>query len=241
MNSEEPLADENFFDFKCPYCGGAVSFPVADAGFLRDCPDCTRCFILPKVGGEMGSPLPFPMTTPRLVLRRLRRDDLDGLLEVLSDDEMYRFAWGMPLDEDQITRWLENDEMIQLTSRGQPFSLGLEAQESGKLIGYVTLRLEDFQVVMNVFVATSHQRKGFATEAFAVLLDFCFTGISLHRVCGYCDSRNVAACRVLEKVGMRKEGEFLKNSFLNGEWSDTVYYALLDEEYSVAEGAESAT
>ena len=32
------------------------------------------------------------------------------------------------------------------------------------------------------------------------------------------------------EFGMRREGEFLKDRFLNGEWVDTVWLAMLSEE-----------
>jgi RimJ/RimL family protein N-acetyltransferase len=35
----------------------------------------------------------------------------------------------------------------------------------------------------------------------------------------------------MEKAGLRREGEFLKNRWLHGEWTDSVYYAALREEY----------
>jgi aminoglycoside 6'-N-acetyltransferase len=71
------------------------------------------------------------------------------------------------------------------------------------------------------------QRKGFASEALEALLGFCFEGIKLHRVSAACDSRNTAACRLFDKIGLRREGEFLKDSLLHGEWVDTVHYAAL--------------
>jgi RimJ/RimL family protein N-acetyltransferase len=62
------------------------------------------------------------------------------------------------------------------------------------------------------------------------MLDFCFNGIKLHRVTAACDSRNVAACRLLERAGMRREGEFLKDHFADGAWFNTVSYAVLSED-----------
>jgi aminoglycoside 6'-N-acetyltransferase len=65
-------------------------------------------------------------------------------------------------------------------------------------------------------------------------LGFCFEGIRLHRVTASCDSRNVAACGLFEKVGMRREGEFVKNRFSNGEWTNSIWFAALGEEYREA-------
>jgi len=191
-----------------------------------------QSLIAPALGGETGLPLPIPISAPRLVLRRLRESDLDELKEVLGDDRMYRYVSDVPIDENGILHWLEGDARAQLAVGGQGVSLGLESRETRKLAGYVTLMMEDSrQAWVTVFVMCAEQGKGLGTEAVAVLLDFCFSAISLHRVAAACDARNLAALRVLEKVGMRREGKFLQNRFQYGEWADTVYYALLDKEY----------
>jgi len=229
------LTEESFIDFKCPYCGDDVSFPGDCAGFAQACPNCTESVIVPEAAGAAGRGLPIPMTTARLVLRRLQAGDWRDLLECHSDEELFRYVDGRPLGEEEILRWLENDSHVKLTTPNQPFFLGIELQNGGKLIGYLSLNFTDaqrLQAAFSIFVGRSHQRQGLASEAVAALFDFCFTGIKLHRVTASCDSRNVAACRLLEKAGMRREGEFLKDHFADGEWFDTVSYAKLSEESS---------
>jgi len=71
-----------------------------------------------------------------------------------------------------------------------------------------------------------------AAEAVNALLNFCFEAITLHRVTASFDSRDISARRLFEKAGMRREGEFLKDRFLNGQWIDTVWSAMLSEEYA---------
>jgi len=234
------ITEEGFLDFKCPYCGEPVSFPADNAGFAVACPTCMESLIVPADGSEVGGALPFPVTTPRLVLRRLRMGDWKDLLELHSDEELFHYHEGGQLEEEQVIRWLENDSHVKLTTPGQPFCLGIELQDGGKLIGYLSLQFTDpqrLQANLDIFLSRMQQRKGFATEALAVVLDFCFEGISLHRVTASCDSRNVAACRVCEKLGMRREGVSLKDRFVNGQWVDTVYYALLAEEYRQTSGS----
>ena len=70
-----------------------------------------------------------------------------------------------------------------------------------------------------------------AGEALVALLTFCFDGLKLHRVSTWCDSRNTAACRLLEKAGLRREGEFRKDTWMDGQWLDSVWFGLLDEEF----------
>jgi len=234
------ITEESFIDFKCPYCGEPVSFPEVNAKSLQACPSCMEALIVPDVGGEVGRRIPIPITTPRLILRRLRAGDWKDLLEFLSDEELPEYSARAPMDEQEILRWLENDSPVKLTTADQTFYLGLEVQEGGKLIGFVNLRFADpqrLQAEFNVVINPSYQRNGVATDAVTALLDFCFNGISLHRLTASCDSRNIAARGLCEKVGLRREGESLKDRLVNDEWFNTVWYARLEEEHRDHGGA----
>ena len=44
------------------------------------------------------------------------------------------------------------------------------------------------------------------------------------------DVNDLAACRMLEKAGMRREGEFRQERMVKGVWTDTLCFALLQEE-----------
>jgi len=236
------ITEENFIDFKCPYCGEPVSFPQESAGFAQACPNCTESLIVPDDGSEVGRQIPLPITTPRLVLRRLAGGDWKDLLELMSDEEFFRYQDGVPLDEDGVLHWLESDAHVKLTTPDQPLYLGIQVQDGGKLIGYLSLSFTDPQrllVTFSISLNRGFQRKGFALEAVEALLGFCFEGLKLHRVAGWCDSRDTAACRLMEKVGLKREGEFLKNKWVHGEWANSVCYAALDEEYLQADTTPS--
>jgi RimJ/RimL family protein N-acetyltransferase len=234
------ITEENFIDFNCPYCDDPTSFPRESAGFLQACPNCTESFIVPTDGSGVGKRIPLPIRTQRLVLRRLAPNDWKDLLELMSDEEFFRYQDGVPMDEDGVLHWLESDAHVKLTTPEQTFYLGIELQSGGKLIGYASLTFTDpqrLQVTFSVGLNRTYQRQGFALEAVEALLGFCFEAVNLHRVAGWCDIRNAAACRLLEKVGLRREGEFLKNRWVQGEWTNSVWYAALQEEYLSAENA----
>jgi RimJ/RimL family protein N-acetyltransferase len=194
--------------------------------------------IVPGDGSEIGHLIPLPIKTPRLILRRLAGRDWKDLLELMADEEFFRYQEGAPLDEDGVLRWLESDAHVKFTTPDQPIYLGIELQDGDKLIGYLTLAFTDpqrLQVTFSIGLNRAFQRQGYATEAVEALLGFCFDGLRLHRVSGWCDSRNAAACRLLEKTGLRREGEFRKNRWLHGEWTTSVWYAGLEEEYLEAD------
>src|SRR6185295_866168 len=101
------MADEEFIDFKCPYCQFTTSFREDCAGRARECPNCLETVIVPHDGSELGKRFPIPIPTQRLLLRSLNPEDWKDLLEFLSDEEMSRYFSGEPMDEEGVIRWLE--------------------------------------------------------------------------------------------------------------------------------------
>jgi RimJ/RimL family protein N-acetyltransferase len=73
--------------------------------------------------------------------------------------------------------------------------------------------------------------QGFATEATKAMIAFGFEQLQLHRIeCG-CSIHNIASYKVMEKVGMTREGMKRKVLPLGNEWHDGYLYAILEEEY----------
>jgi RimJ/RimL family protein N-acetyltransferase len=80
----------------------------------------------------------------------------------------------------------------------------------------------------------NYWRRGYGSELGKTLLDLGFGTLKLRRISAYCDAENIGSYRIMEKIGMRREGHFIKsrrgNSSLNFEWRDVFYYAILHEE-----------
>jgi ribosomal-protein-alanine N-acetyltransferase len=222
--------EQNFIDFKCPHCGENNSFAEDAAGHVRECFNCLEPVIVPKTSGDIGGKLPFPLATERLVLRRFNAEDWKGLMELASDEEFSEFA-----DEAEAIQWLKNEQQVKLTTPDRMFQLAVELKGGNKLIGQAGLNIgnpESLHATLDVRIHKDSQRKGFGSEALVALIQFCFEDIGLHRIAGWCDSRNIGACKLFEKVDLRREGEFLKNQrSIDGEWMNTVWYGMLEEEY----------
>lgn len=234
------ITEESFVDFECPYCHEPVSFPQTDAGLARACPNCNETVVVPSPGAEKDARLPIPITTPRLILRRLTGADWQDLLEFMGKDEAFRYTSGGPLEEEDVLRWLEADHLVRLTTPEQTFHLGVQMVQGGKLVGTLGLRFIDpLQVTINVIINPAFQRQGLGTEALHALLNFCFRGIHLHRVMARCDSRNNPGIKLLEHVGMRREGEFIQDTPSHEGWLNTVCFAILREEMERSAAASS--
>ncbi|HEU4792335.1 MAG TPA: GNAT family protein, partial [Nitrolancea sp.] len=72
---------------------------------------------------------------------------------------------------------------------------------------------------------------GYATEAVRALLAFGFEQLGLHRIWAHCLAENVASIRLLERIGMRREGHLRENEWQQGHWHDTLIYAMLAQEW----------
>ncbi|HZM03773.1 MAG TPA: GNAT family protein [Candidatus Saccharimonadales bacterium] len=233
--SDNMVTEEAFVDFKCPHCGEQISFPESCAGLVRECFSCLQPLIVPANGGE-GRTIPLPVTAPRLVLRKFRGADWKDLLSLVSDEEF--FAWttlGIQPTEESVAKWLEADTAVKLTTPDVPFTLAIEATAEAKVIGYLTLWFPDpdhLQAQIYLALHESFQRKGLGTKVIKAILGFCFEGLSVHRVAASCDSTNTAALRLLEKSGLRREGEFVKDHKTAGQWANAVCYAILREEWT---------
>jgi RimJ/RimL family protein N-acetyltransferase len=57
-----------------------------------------------------------------------------------------------------------------------------------------------------------------------------FGSLNAHRISVQCDTRNIAATKMLEKSGLRRDAEWIKGEFPKGEWVSTYRYALPGEE-----------
>ncbi|MCH7321458.1 GNAT family N-acetyltransferase [Solibacillus sp. MA9] len=73
--------------------------------------------------------------------------------------------------------------------------------------------------------------KGIATEVATLLIDFGFDILNLHRIYATCDPRNIGSSKVLEKVGMIKEGKIREDLLIKNGWRDSLLYSVLEYEW----------
>jgi [ribosomal protein S5]-alanine N-acetyltransferase len=77
----------------------------------------------------------------------------------------------------------------------------------------------------------SYYNRGFASEAAKGVLKYAFEELKLHRIIATCQPENIGSYRVMEKIGMRREGYFKKCIPDGDGWWDEYFYAILEEEW----------
>jgi RimJ/RimL family protein N-acetyltransferase len=182
----------------------------------------------------------LPWETARLILRRFRMSDLAAFMAYRNDPEVARYqSWDDTTEEmaraiitAHATRWFGTP--------GEGVQIAVERKDTGELVGdcYFELdRAEPRQGELGYSLARDHQHRGFATEAVSCLLDHVFEGFRLHRVVALADCDNGSSIALLERVGFRREGHFRQSYWDRDRWTDEYLYAMLEDEWTSAEGS----
>lgn len=177
----------------------------------------------------------------RLVLRRFEDRDLAPLLDYRNDPEVARYQGWESVSERNAR------DMIRQLGRGQPgtpgewFQFAVALKGADILIGDCALKVErgdTRQAEVGYTLSRAHQGKGYASEAVSRLLDYAFGEMGLHRVVAITDQRNEPSYRLLERLGLRREGTFIQNAWFKGGWASEYLYAVLGEEWPRERGGK---
>jgi len=184
----------------------------------------------------------LPLKSQRLSLREFVEADWQSVHSYASDPEVFRYVEGGPLNEQQSRDSLQKAIVNQRENPRFDFRLAVTLKMKGKLIGDCRIRILDpnlhpvYRLLGQAYIGFYLNRKfwgqGYASEVAQGLLAFGFDQLGLHRIFAWCDSENLASARVLEKVGMRREGVLLKNWTIRGELRDAFLYAITESEWS---------
>lgn len=169
--------------------------------------------------------------TPRLTIRAFQPSDLEPFVA-------YRNLPEVALLQTWENYTLENGQnLLARLETSTPFTPNMPYQYAvaleGTIIGdlYCKPDAAGQQAEIGMSFDPKFQRQGYASEAVRGMLRHLFTQIGLHRVFALTDPRNHATIKLLERVGMRLEGHFVKSLWFKGEWVDDLSFAILREEW----------
>ena len=139
------------------------------------------------------------------MLRQPTLDDARAIFETYAQDtEVTRFLTWRPHSTIGETRdFLQSRLDAWRKQSGFTWAITLLDQ---KLIGAIALRVRDFKADAGYVIARPFWNQGYATEALQAIVDWALAQPQIHRVWAVCDVDNRASARVLEKVGMAREG-----------------------------------
>jgi len=182
------------------------------------------------------SVLRHPLCTERLTLRPGTERDADATWTYRRLPSVSAWLTQLPTDLTSHRSAFADPERLAAT---------VVVEREGHVIGDLMLRAEDAwaqaevsaeatgaQAELGWTLHPAHTGHGYATEAVRALLTCCFTELGMHRVVASCFLANDRSWRLMERLGMRREGHALSDSLhRSGRWLDTLTYAVLASEW----------
>lgn len=171
--------------------------------------------------------------TERLLLRDITINDIQAIFDYRSDAEANKFQSWIPETLEDVDSFIQrnNKEFNQPESWYQVL---ITDKETKTVIGDVGIHFfgsENLQVELGITLNKFFYGKGYASEALKGVIDFLFNDLNKHRVMTSIDPDNIDSMKLVERIGLRKEGHFMKSLFWKNNWVDDVIYAILQEEW----------
>ena len=171
-------------------------------------------------------------------LRPLRYRDVNKWKSLRRENKSWLIEWDAtppPFEESYPATFFQMVSQTKSDARKKTnFSWAIEYKK--ELVGLVTAGNINFgssrSCYVGYWIGKNHAGKGIVPVAVALVLDFVFRELKLHRVEIAIRPENAASLRVVEKLGIKHEG--LRRSYIhiNGDWRDHQVFVVLEDEVS---------
>jgi ribosomal-protein-alanine N-acetyltransferase len=175
------------------------------------------------------------LETERLVLRRLGPADAERAIADELDPRIMRHIRDLQTRE-QVVERVQRSIAPWTGADGEWLGLAIVPRDAEAMVGVVGCRIESAAnetVEIGYRLQSDVHRRGFAYEASRRWIDFLFGEIGARKLVARCVDANEASYRLLEKLGMRREGLLREYTTLGGALHDELLYGLLAREWRV--------
>lgn len=177
--------------------------------------------------------MPIELTTERLLLRPLATSDFEAVREFAADPQVWQWIGRGTSTEAETRAFLHECEEKWAAAPQVAWHFAVTLRATGDLAGTCDIRTygDRSEALIGYAFQQRYWGQGYATEAARALLDFGFGELGFHRIAANVWAPNLPSCRVLEKVGMTREGCRREAALKDGQWYDLIQYAMLAREW----------
>lgn len=169
------------------------------------------------------------LNSARLLLRRFEESDCDRIESLLNDKEIASNTQSIayPYPQGEAQRWIAKHR--DFYRNGDAYHLAIQLKSNEHLIGAIGLEVnkEDHNAELGYWLGREYWNQGFVTEAARRMVEFGFETLGLYRITSHHLTRNPASGRVMEKIGMTKEGTRRGHVRKWGVFEDVELYGML--------------
>lgn len=178
------------------------------------------------------------LVTERLALRELRDTDAAAIAAGAGDRRVAKYLLQVPSPYPVALarRWAIARRAWWDQGRGLTLAV-TRRDEPDRLLGTVSLRrhARDRRAELGYWLAVPAWGHGIATEGVRAIVDYGFRELVLARIYAQVIADNRASMRVLEKLGMRREGVLRQHVKKARRLHDLVLFGLLRADWGLAD------
>ncbi len=172
------------------------------------------------------------LQTTRLLLTEITEGDIADIHEMNSFEAVARHnTIGIPNDIAQTKKQLQRIIEDRANAKRTRYGWAIRMRKTNEFVGEIGMTLAAERFKMGEIYYSLHPEKwkqGYATEAVQAVLASAFDTLKMHRIEAGVDTENTNSIRLLERVGMQREGCRRKILPINGMWKDSYLYAILE-------------
>ncbi|MGJ8672303.1 GNAT family N-acetyltransferase [Rubritalea sp.] len=169
------------------------------------------------------------LTTERLLLRPFRASDAKDVQSLAGDRAIADTTLHVPhpYEYGVAEAWI--DTHAPGFSSGDVITFAITRRSDACLLGAVgvTINKASSRADLGYWIGFPYWNNGYCTEASESLIDYSFETLKINKITAYHLARNPASGRVMQKLGMLKEGLLREHSSRWGKFEDLVAYGIL--------------
>jgi len=173
------------------------------------------------------------LTTKRLQLRPFRMDDAPVVQELAGAYSIAAHTTDIPhpYPDGAAEEWISTH--AETFAKGTGVNFAITLKEKGTLVGAIGIfiKKQHHLAELGYWIGEPFWNQGYCTEAAREVIHYGFEKLDLNRIQARYMAKNPASGRVMEKIGMQREGTLRQSLHRFDSFEDAHVYAILREEF----------
>lgn len=169
--------------------------------------------------------------TKRLILRMFQKTDAEAVTKLCNNYNIYKNTLYIPYpySKECALSWIENH--MDNFNDNKLYEFAITDRETEELYGAIALSNNQHfnNGEIAYWIGEEFWGNGYATEASESILKFAFIEKQYHKVYARHFVSNPASGKVLQKIGMIKEGILIEHILKENKYEDLVYYGRINK------------
>lgn len=177
---------------------------------------------------------PITLQAGEVILRPIARRDKKSWTEIKARNRDWLSPWeaSNPDGPTHIPTFTDVLRQSRKSAKaGSAFMFAIEVD--GRLVGQITLGNVIWgslrEAYIGYWIDENFANRGIVTRSLALLADFALNECGLHRIEISIRPENAASLRVVEKLGIQKEGLRQRFLHIDGDWRDHFIFVVTSE------------